>query len=96
MVGNQALDSLRLWIHGDHGLTGFQFVSTEGEGPLWGEGEGAATAVIRFGEAPGKAIGLKIYLDSNDRPVTYKDVLVVGIQALVKSTGDSGDFLCAG
>jgi hypothetical protein len=31
-----------------------------------------------------KAVGLKIFLDSNGREVTYPDTIIVGIQALVE------------
>jgi hypothetical protein len=81
-VGKASLDSIRLWIDGR--LSGFQFVSTEGESPLWGKCEGAAAGVIRFGQGPGDAIGLKVFLDDDHRPVTYSDMVVVSIQALAR------------
>ncbi|KAL2845589.1 hypothetical protein BJX68DRAFT_241969 [Aspergillus pseudodeflectus] len=79
-------------------LRGLQFVSVTGEeSPRWGTCDGSATAVIRFdsgevnhdhdGDGDGndqKAVGLKIFLDSNGREVTYPDTIIVGIQALVE------------
>ncbi|KAL4915462.1 hypothetical protein BDW62DRAFT_203647 [Aspergillus aurantiobrunneus] len=92
--GGANLESCRLWV-GDGGgpLKGMQFVSAGGnESPRWGLCEGAHTVVISFTENPGKAngdnkaVGLKIFLDSNGRPVTYPDTVIVGIQALVQSS----------
>ncbi|BCS23742.1 uncharacterized protein APUU_40186S [Aspergillus puulaauensis] len=88
--GGAVLDSCRLWVDDDGPLRGIQFVSTDGgESPRWGVCDGEP-AVIGFGrqsdsEAGNRAVGLKVFLDSNQRPVTYPDTVIVGIQALAES-----------
>ncbi len=85
--GGTLLESCRLWADDNGPLRGIQFVSSDGgEGPRWGVCEGTPTAAIGFGGQSGnKTVGLKLFLDSNERPVTYPDTVIVGIQALVEN-----------
>ncbi|KAL4803115.1 hypothetical protein BDV18DRAFT_153807 [Aspergillus unguis] len=85
--GGALLGSCRIWADDNGPLRGMQFVSTDGgEGPRWGVCEGPPTAAIAFGGQSGKrTVGLKVFLDSNQRPVTYPDTVIVGIQALVEN-----------
>ncbi|KAL1969859.1 hypothetical protein VTN77DRAFT_7368 [Rasamsonia byssochlamydoides] len=87
-VGFRRLDCIRIW--GEGSMEGFQFVASDGaESPRWGICNGDATGIIVFGrrsadlQSPGPVTGLKVILDSNMRPVTYPDTVVVGFQALV-------------
>ncbi|KAJ5084175.1 hypothetical protein NUU61_008754 [Penicillium alfredii] len=83
-VGGVPLDCIRLWV--DNGLHGFQFCSANGESPLWGTCDGQPTETIPFGLSAGQAVGLKAYVDSNSRPVTYKDQIIVALQALAPAS----------
>ncbi|OJJ03998.1 hypothetical protein ASPVEDRAFT_764138 [Aspergillus versicolor CBS 583.65] len=84
--GGAVLESCRLWVDNDGPLRGIQFVSADGrESPRWGVCDGEPVVIALGGHSGNNAVGLKVFLDSNHRPVTYPDTFVVGIQALVAS-----------
>jgi hypothetical protein len=88
-AGGSCLESVRIWTGELGGLIGLQFVSTaaqQQESPHVGECDGPFTAVIRFGEAPTEAAGLKVIFDENmnEALIELKDTVIVGLQALVR------------
>ncbi|ETS78229.1 hypothetical protein PFICI_10291 [Pestalotiopsis fici W106-1] len=91
-VGGQKLKSMRVWLNENEGITGFQLVAMDDtESPAWGHCEETPSAEIGFvaGSGPGAAetpaVGVKFFLDNNERQVTRDDIIVTAVQALVKT-----------
>lgn len=85
----QLLHMLRIWLNEHGALSGMQFVDAAGnESRLWGFNSDEGTSgKIRFqgGAESGRAVGVKFFLNDNNRAVTYNDVVVVALQAIVKA-----------
>ncbi|KAL1595953.1 hypothetical protein SLS60_009643 [Paraconiothyrium brasiliense] len=93
-VGGQLLRGLKVWIDEDGALIGLQFVAADGnEGPRWGQCYRDSSAIIYFtaedvsgggiGGSQHPAVGVKFYMDDNERHVTRHDSIVMAVQALV-------------
>ncbi|KAF7534022.1 hypothetical protein G7054_g6549 [Neopestalotiopsis clavispora] len=91
-VRGQKLKTMRLWLDEEEGVTGMQFVAMDDiKSPAWGHCQETPTTEIHFvaGDdategAPPPAVGVKFFLDNNERQVTRDDIIITAVQALVK------------
>lgn len=86
-VGRQKLKDLKLWMTEDDGITGIQLVAADSaKSPAWGVCENAPSATIGFESGDGPpAVGVKFFLDDNERQVTRSDIIITAVQALVEN-----------
>lgn len=86
-VGHQKLKVLKLWMTEDDGITGIQLVVADGvKSPAWGVCDDAPSATIGFESGGGPpAVGVKFFLDDNERQVTRSDIIITAVQALVET-----------
>ncbi|KAI1847957.1 hypothetical protein JX266_006070 [Neoarthrinium moseri] len=94
-VEGRRLQALRVWLAEDGYLIGLQFTATDGlQSPKWGTCDGIFTTNITFmassvsdsniGDAQQLAVGVKFYLDNNDRVDNRPDPMVMAVEALIQ------------
>jgi hypothetical protein len=81
----QRIKALRIFLDKHGALSGLQFLDgTNGESRLWGfQHADGSIGEITFGE--GEVVGVKFFMNENNRRVTYDDVVVVALQAVARS-----------
>lgn len=87
--GGHRLRAVRVWMDKHGALSGMQFMARSGnESHLWGfaSDNGTSGTMSLSGETDDShAVGIKFFMNGNGRSVTYDDVVIVGMQAVVKA-----------
>ncbi|CAG7557568.1 unnamed protein product [Fusarium equiseti] len=83
--GGRAIQSIRIWLARDNILAGLQFVAAgEQRSPVWATDlRSKGTKFVQVNRLPspeGMEAGLVLFLDSNESPSAYDDIVVVGIR----------------
>ena len=83
--GGREIQSIRIWLTSDNILAGLQFVAVgDQKGPVWATGlKDQGTKFVQVNRLPSparKETVLVLFLDSNESPSAYDDIVVVGIR----------------
>ncbi|RBR14520.1 uncharacterized protein FIESC28_07649 [Fusarium coffeatum] len=85
--GGREIQSIRIWLTDDNILAGLQSVAVgDQKGPVWATGlKDKGTKFVQVNRLPSperKEAGLVLFLDSNESPSAYDDIVVVGIRPI--------------